>query len=664
MNRRLAWILVLGLLAVAAPAFLFAADPPSSVQTDPHRTIDDDDAHDVPGIPVKTADAGGGDHGKDKGYGSAGRAQFEAPAPVPAPGVFPPALILVAGGFLIVLFPRPLRAVLGVAIPAAAVWYVFTQLQPGHTVTFGFLDYELHVVRVDRLSHIFGMIFALVGGIGGLYAFHNGDRRQQAAALLYNAGALGVTFAGDYFTLYAFWELMAIASTLLIWSRERPDSAAAGRRYVLVHLTGGSILLAGVLMHVAQTGSIAFDSFAPGSGGMAAWFILVGFAINAAIPPFGAWLPDSYPRATITGAVFCSALTTKTAVYAILRGFYGWEILVPAGVFMALFGVVYAMLSSNIRELLAYHIISQVGYMVAGIGLGTELALNGAVAHAVCHILYKAVLFMGAGAVVHTTGLEKMADMGGFLRRQRVIFVLYMVGGLSISGFPLLNGFVSKSMVTAAAHHLHNEWVFLLLMLASVGTFLSTSLKLPYSVWFGEDRGIQPKKAPWNMVAALAVGGFLCVLLGVRPGLLYRYLPFAVHWEPYTAAHLIEVIQLMAFTFFALYLFLPSLHAKRAICLDTDVVYRKPAPLFRAVFVGAVGAFFDRSQAAGEAVAAKLGAWLAKPTEDIPGALPRVPEDEPGYDEDRDRRPLGVSLTLTLLAFLVLAIWTLRAGMS
>lgn len=659
MSRRLTWILLLGLLAAAAPTFLFAADPPPSVQTDPHRTIADDDTHDIPGTPVPAGDE---DYGHGKGHG--GLAEFEAPSRIVDPGVFPPALILILGGVLIAVFPRPIRAVLGVAIPAATVWYVFTQLQPGHTVTFGFLDYELHVVRVDRLSHIFGMIFALVGGIGGLYAFHNGDRRQQVAALLYNAGALGVTFAGDYFTLYAFWELMAIASTLLIWSREREDSAAAGRRYVLVHLTGGSILLAGVLMHAAATGSIAFEHFAPGEGGLAAWLILLGFAINAAVPPFGAWLPDSYPRATITGAVFCSALTTKTAVYAMLRGFYGWEILVPVGVVMALYGVVYAVLSSNVRELLAYHIISQVGYMVAGIGLGTELALNGAVAHAVCHILYKAVLFMGAGAVIHTTGREKMADLGGFVRRQKLLFVLYMVGGLSISGFPLFNGFVSKSMVTAAAHEIHRDWVFLLLMLAAVGTFLSVGLKLPYSVWFGEDKGIQPKRAPWNMIAALSVSGFLCALLGVRPGLLYQYLPFAVHWEPYTAAHLIEVIQMMVFTFFALYVFLPSLHGKYAISLDTDVVYRKPAPLFRAVFVDAVGAFFDRSQAAGEAVAAWIGTWLSRPTENIPGALPRVPEDEPGYDEDRDRRPLGVSLTLTLLAFLVLAIWTLRAGMS
>jgi multicomponent Na+:H+ antiporter subunit D len=591
----------------------------------------------------------------------AGLAIFQPPAPIDGRGAVPPALILVCGAVVLAFLPRPLRAVLAVALPAAAFWYVLTQLAPGMTRDLSFMGYELNPLRVDRLSRIFGLIFACVGVIGGVYAFHNPDRRQQVAALLYNAGAIGVTFAGDYFTLYVFWELMAIASTVLIWARDREDSHRAGQRYLLVHLAGGSILLAGILMHLGETGSILFEHFAPGSGGAAAWLILLGFAVNAAIPPLGPWLPDSYPRATVTGAVFCSALTTKTAVYVLIRGFYGWEILVPAGVIMALYGVVYAVLANDVRELLAYHIISQVGYMVAGTGLGTELAVNGAVAHAVCHILYKSVLFMGAGAVIYTTGRERLADLGGFVHRQKLIFVLYMIGGFSISGFPLFNGFVSKSMVTAAAHELHRNWVFLGLMWASVGTFLHTGLKLPYNVWFGEDKGIQPKPAPWNMIAALAIGGVLCTLLGVYPKLLYDYLPFAVHWEPYTTSHLVEMIQLLLFTFFAFYLFIPKLGGGRGISMDTDVFYRKPAPVMRAVFVDAVGAFFDACQRWSWGIAQRVSAALANPSDWIPGGLPRISEDEPGYDEDRNRRPLGVSLALTLAVFVVVTIWALRA---
>jgi len=599
---------------------------------------------------------------EEGGHGATAIAHFEFPAQVPADGAYPPALILVAGAVLIAFLPKVLRSVAAVLLPAYALYYVFTQIEPGMLLQVGYMDLELTPLRVDRLSQIFGMIFSTVGVIGGIYAFHNGDRRQQVAALLYNAGALGVTFAGDYFTLYAFWELMAIASTLLIWTRDREDSQAAGKRYVLVHLTGGSLLLAGIMIHYGDTGSLAFEHFVPGHGGAAAWLILVGFAVNAAIPPLGPWLPDSYPRATVTGAVFCSALTTKTAVYALIRGFYGWEILVPFGVIMALYGVVYAVLANDVRELLAYHIISQVGYMVAGTGLGTELAVNGAVAHAVCHILYKSVLFMGAGAVIQTTGRERLAELGGFVRRQKLVFALYMIGGFSISGFPLFNGFISKSMVTAAAHEMHANWVFLGLMWASVGTFLHTGLKLPYNVWFGEDKGIMPSKAPINMIVALAIGGGLCTLLGVAPGLLYRYLPFAVDWEPYTTAHLIEMIQLLLFTFFAFYLFIPKLGGGWTVSMDTDVFYRKPARAVRAVFVDAVGAFFDSTQRVVWGWSQRIMLALLNPTDWLPGGLERIPEDEPGYDEDRNRRPLGVSLALTLLVFVVVAVWSLRSA--
>ncbi len=588
------------------------------------------------------------------------------PAPASSiPGAVPPALFLLAGALALPALPRALRGVATVLVPAAAFWWILAELTPGATLAVPFLGYELQIVRADRLSIVFGLIFSAVGVIAGVYALHMTERRQQVAALLYTAGALGVTFAGDWFTLYAFWELMAVASTVLIWARRTVDSERAGTRYIIVHLAGGALLLAGILLHVHETGSIAFEHFDPsGDASAGAWWILIGFAVNAAIPPLGAWLPDSYPRATVTGAVFCSALTTKTAVYALIRGFHGWEILVVAGVVMALYGVVYAVLANDIRELLAYHIISQVGYMVAGVGLGSELALNGAVAHAVCHILYKSVLFMGCGAVIETTGRSKLTELGGFLKRQKLIFALYMIGAFSISGFPLWNGFISKSMVTAAAHEVHVDWAFLLLMLASVGTFLHTGLKLPHGIWFGEDKGIAPRRAPANMLAALALGGALCTLLGVWPALLYAFLPFEVRWEPYTAAHVIEMVQILLFTFFAFYLFIPKLKGEPTISMDTDVVYRKPAPAARAVFVDAPAVAFAAIERIALAVARRLDSLLRDPTRGIPGVPRAVEGDEDGYDEDRCRRPLGVSLALTLLAFAALAAWSLVAATS
>jgi multicomponent Na+:H+ antiporter subunit D len=561
--------------------------------------------------------------------------------------VIPPALTVAGGAVLTAVLPRGARRVAAVVVPLVALWQIAT-LPDGATAGVSFLTYDLELLRVDRLSRLFGGIFALIAAIAAVYAWTVDDVRQQVAALVYCAGAVGAAFAGDLLTLYVFWETMAVASTVLVWAEPGERSRRAGTRYLLVHLAGGALLLAGVVLHAQTTGSLAFRPFDPASPTPAAWLILAAFCLNAAVPPLGAWLPDAYPRATVTGAVFMSALTTKTAVYALLRGFAGFELLVVAGAVMALFGILYAMLANDIRELLAYHIVSQVGFMVAGTGIGTELAVDGAAAHAVCHILYKALLFMGAGAVITTTGRRKLTELGGFLARQRLVFVLYMVGAFSISSVPPWSGFVSKSMVIAAASAAGVDWAFLLLALASVGTFLSTSLKLPYVTWMGEDRGIVPAPAPVSMLVAMGIAAFLCTLLGVAPGLLYVHLPYPTDYQPYTAWHLIENTQVIVFTFFAFWLLLPRIAAAKAtISMDTDVVYRKAAPFARAVFVDGV----DRAYGAVERWAQAAAAWVRQVGRD-PLRLGR----DGDYDPDLRRPLLEVPATITVAVVAVMAL--------
>src|SRR6266571_4192049 len=182
---------------------------------------------------------------------------------------------------------------------------------------------------------------------------------------------------------------MSIGSVFLVWLRGTPASTAAGFRYFLFHIFGGLFLLAGLLLRHAALGTFAFTAVAPEAARYFDYLILIGFLVNAAFAPLHAWLPDAYPEATVTGAVFMSAFTTKTAVYVLLRGFAGTEVLVWLGAAMAVYGVVYAVLENDARRLLAYHIISQVGYMVCGVGIGSALAANGATAHAFAHILYK-----------------------------------------------------------------------------------------------------------------------------------------------------------------------------------------------------------------------------------------------------------------------------------
>ena len=380
---------------------------------------------------------------------------------------------------------------------------------------YEFLNWKLTFGEVDKLSKVFAYIFTIMGVIGVIYSIHVKNDGEHFAAFYYVGGSLGVTFAGDFLTLFLFWEMMAFSSVFLVWFRKSPASIDSGFRYLLWHVAGGLILLAGIIIQYSASGDLSIQ-YVPFHGwwptdlqSLASFLIVIGFIVNAAVPPFGAWLPDAYPAATVTGAVFMSAFTTKTAVYALIRVCAGSEMLIIMGVIMAIYGVVYAVLENDARRLLAYHIISQVGYMVAGVGLGTQMAINGVVAHAFCHILYKSLLFMGTGSVLYMAGTAKLTELGGLYKTMPRTMIYTIIGGLSISAFPFFSGFVSKSITVAAFGEAHLTWAFMALMLASAGTFLHTGLKVPYFIWFGKDQGIKAKEPPWNMELAMIIGCLL-----------------------------------------------------------------------------------------------------------------------------------------------------------
>jgi len=495
-----------------------------------------------------------------------------------------PALIMLVGALIAPLVPERLRKGWLLLVPIAAFARVFSMSHG----TFGeirFLDWTLTFGRVDRLSQVFGYIMSLMAIIGTLYGLHVKRTAEHVAAWSYVSGSLGAIYAGDFLTLFLFWELMALASTFLIWFRGRERSLGAGYRYLLVHMAGGVALLAGIMLHYKATGSLAFVSLDVANPTLATYLIAAGFLLNAAVPPLHAWLPDAYGEATFNGSVFLCAFTTKTAVYALIRGVPGLDILVPMGVIMALYGVVYAVLENDSRRLLAYHIISQVGYMVAGVGLGTDLAINGACAHAFAHILYKGLLFMGCGTVLHMTGESKFTGLGGLYKKMPWTFLFTLIGGLSISAFPFFSGFVSKSMIVQAGFEDHKLWVGFLLMLASAGTFLHTGLKVPYFIWFGKnncskqtwERAADPG---WNMNAAMAITAFLCIFIGCNPGWLYAMLPFPVEYNAYTSYHVSETMQILLFTAVGFFLFVTKLAPEPTISVDLDYFYRKGGQAF------------------------------------------------------------------------------------
>ena len=506
-----------------------------------------------------------------------------------------PASLFILGALLLPIAKRvhiSLQKILLVVIPILAIIQVYS-LTDGST--FGettYMGFDLIFGRVDKLTIIFLNVFTIMALIGSIYGLHINESGQHMAGWFYVAGSLGTTLCGDYLTLFIFWELMAFASTFLIWYRKKKRSIEAGYRYLLVHTAGGLILLAGIFLRYQNVGmeGMVFEHIAAEGATMADYLIMIGFMLNAAVPPIHAWLPDAYPEATVTGAVFMCAFTTKTAVYVLARGFAGYETLAILGAIMTLYGVGYAVIENDARRILAYHIVSQVGYMVCAIGIGTAMAVNGACAHAYAHILYKALLFMGVGAVLEMTGRSKLTELGGLYNKMPIALVFTVIGGIAISGFPLTSGFISKSMIIAAAGEHHRVGILILLTLAAVGTFLSVGIKLPYFVWFGgkEKSDIDCKDAPWNMNLGMAMAAFFCICLGFKNGIfgyfgydwLYAMLPNPVNYHPYTAYHLSETFQILGFTGFGFYLLVKYLKPKPYASLDLDWFYRKGALAF------------------------------------------------------------------------------------
>lgn len=492
----------------------------------------------------------------------------------------PPAAIFIFGALFIPLLKGKIKSVYLVLLPVAAFLDVIF-LPLGRHGIVDFLDYTLVFSRVDNLSLVFGHIFVIITFIGIIYALHVRDDQQHVSAFCYAGGALGVTFAGDLFSLYVFWEVMAIASTCLILARKTEDSRSAGFRYFMWHFFGGICLLAGIILYVIKHGSAEFAFI--GLTDAASLMIFIGFCLNAAVFPFHAWLPDAYPRATITGAVFMSALTTKSAVYVLARTFPGTEILTWAGAFMTCFPIFYAVIVNDMRRVLAYSLINQVGFMVCGIGIGTPLAINGVVAHAFCHIIYKALLFMSAGAVLHSTGKIRGTDLGGLYKTMPYTAACCMIGAASISAFPLFSGFISKSMTVTAVAEAHMTVVWLMLLFASAGVFHHAGIKVPYFIFFGHDSGIRAKEPPFNMRLAMGIAAFICIFLGIFPAPLYEILPHPVNFEPFTAFHVAGMLQLLmfgalAFTLLILSGYYPA--EQRAVNLDTDWFLRIPGRVF------------------------------------------------------------------------------------
>ncbi len=496
------------------------------------------------------------------------------------------------GAILVPLFKGRAKKVLLVAIP-------FVALATSHLWEY-FLPEVVDRIYLpgtflmsDRLpAPVFFLAF-MIGAVGALmFALKVDDDLQHCAALVYIGAALGVITAKSIFEFYVFWEIMAVSSTFLVLAKRTKIASDAAFRYIIMHLFGGLCLLAGLILCSSDASPIGclvgseMQAYSLNMSDPGPWLIFIGIAVNLGIPPFHTWIKDAYPEATETGSVFLCIFTTKSAVFALACFFAGAKILIFLGAVMAIFPILFAVLENDIRRVLAYSLINQVGFMIVGIGIGTALSLSGATAHAFCHIIYKSLLFMATGSVIYMTGKSKFTDLGGLYKTMPLTCLFCIIGAASISAFPLFSGFVSKSMIVSAAGHEKYAWVWFILQIASAGGVVVHGIKIPYFIFFGKDSGIRASDPPRNMVFAMGLFAALCVLIGIFPASLYKLLPKLIYYNPYSPAHIVEMLQILGFGILA-FVILKRLNAypvdSRGITLDFDWFYIKGGRLLHKV---------------------------------------------------------------------------------
>ncbi len=489
-----------------------------------------------------------------------------------------PFLPFFIAALVILVMPPRARAIVMLATPLLGA-YGLWNLEEGIYFAHTFLGFDVAPVRVDRLSVLFGYLFNIGAFIAIVYSLHLRERMQHVAGLIYAGSAMGAVFAGDFMTLFVFWELMAVSSVFLIWARGTQRAMAAGFRYLIIQVLSGFLLLAGGLLYFYQTGTLAFNYI--GLEGPAAWLIFIAFGVKCAFPALHNWLTDAYPEATPTGTVFLSAFTTKVAVYCLARGYPGTELLIYIGATMTCFPIFYAVIENDLRRVLAYSMVNQIGFMVVGIGIGTELALNGAVSHAFNDVIFKGLLMMSMGAVLHMTGRMNGSELGGLYKSMPITTTFCIVGAASISAFPLFSGFVSKSMVMAAALEQGHTWIWLALLFASAGVFHHAGIKIPYFAFFAHDAGIRTTEPPANMLIAMGIAAALCIGIGTYPWWLYSLLPFDPGYDPFTSTHVIAQMQLLFFSALAFaWLNLSGRYPPElaSVNIDAEWIYRRFLP--------------------------------------------------------------------------------------
>lgn len=570
---------------------------------------------------------------------------------------FHPGLLMILVGALSLVLPDRFKKLCSIVAAAAGILGLFTLNSSSHLVYEITPDIKLQMIHVDRLSMIFVIIFSIIMVINSIYSFDIQDKWEKGISVIYGGSIIAATLAGDIITMIVFWEVAAFSAAYLIYAKHTRRSSRSALRYLLMHAFGGNMLLVGFLLHAAQTNSLGIPKFNVLGGSAAFWFVLIGVGVNALVPPFNSWISDSYPESTIAGTVYMCGYTTKLGIYAMIRIFAGTEALVYVGVFMALYGVLMAFLENDLRRLFSYHIMSQLGYMVASLAMGGAWGIDGASSHAFNHILYKGVLMMCSGAVIMATGKRKITELGGLRKKMPITAWTFLIASLSIAGMPFLNGFASKSIIMRAVNLGGHETAALLLTVTSIGTWLSVALKVNWFVFFGKARSeFEVKPIPMSMKIGMILGASGCIILGVYPSLLFRIMPYKISVNPFNLSHIAEYIILFAGATLVFWIFRVKMLPHDELSLDFDWFFRRPL----AKFVNCVSVGLNRFTAWADSKSLNfvhfLGERLGNPykwTENSRnGAIRNISFE----NEDRD---IGVVIEISVSMFALILMFAL-----
>ncbi|MDA0916892.1 MAG: Na(+)/H(+) antiporter subunit D [Proteobacteria bacterium] len=490
---------------------------------------------------------------------------------------FPPGMIMVIGALLIPFLPHIVRQIFMMLLVLLSA-YPLT-LGIGVHTTINFFDLEFILFQSDALTIPFAIIFHIAAVLNIIYGAHVKHWKQHVAIMSYSGAAIAAVHAGDLLTLFVWWEATAFTSVFLILASNTRRSYKSAFRYIVIQVTSGMFLLAGALILLNNEGNALLTKFDINT--LYGQLIFIAFGIKSAFPLLNGWLQDSYPEASEIGTVALSTFTTKLAIYCFAKCFAGTEILIAIGAIMTFYPIFFAVIENDLRRVLTYSLNNQLGFMIVAIGIGTELAINGAVAHAFAHILYKGLLFMGMGAVLYRVGTCKASELGGLFKYMPITAVCTIIGAISISAFPLFSGFVAKSLIMSALGKEGLVLVYFMLLFASAGVLHHSGIKIPFFAFFAHDSGIKTKEAPINMIAAMVIASLLCILIGVFPSLFYSILPYQIAYEPYDFSHVVGQLQLLTFAAFA---FICLWHFKiyppelNSTVLNSDWIYRKMIP--------------------------------------------------------------------------------------